>query len=217
MFVSTSRVAQELGLSRRRVSELVRTGDLEATSVGGRWLIDAGTVAQFRVQRRVNGRPWDSDLAWEMLKALSGLGGELSSRAELRLLNTDAEMFAAQIQRLIEVQCFQARKLDLNDFHVFLTGESALSQIDNSVLGAVRQTHLYTDVSDIAQYFDAARYLQGNLVVYRWRDGKNRVVTQTPSALIAVDAARSPDSRIRYAGIDYLRQELETWQEIHSQ
>lgn len=217
MFVSTSRVAQELGLSRRRISELVRTGDLEATNVGGRWLIDAGTVAQFRVQRRVNGRPWDSDLAWELLNALSGVGGGLSSRAELRLLNTDEVMFAAQIHRLVEVQCFQARKLELNDSHVFLTGESALSMIDNNVLGSARQTHLYTDVSNIVQYFDAARYLQGNLVVYRWRDGKNRVVTETPSALIAVDAARSPDSRIRYAGFEYLRQELETWREIHSQ
>lgn len=217
MYVSTSRVAQELGLSRRRVTELVRTGGLEATNVAGRWVIDAAEVAKYRVLNRVNGRPWDSDLSWEMITAISGLGGEISTRAELRLLNTDALTFVSQIHRLITVEWFQARNIDEQSARVFLTADSAISLIDHDVLGTSSAMHLYTDIADIPRAFDAVSYVQGNLAVYRWRDGKQRVVGNTPSILIAIDAARSTDARVRAAGIEFVEQELRSWQEIHSQ
>ena len=216
MYVSTARVAQELGLSRRRVSELVRTGGLDATNVAGRWVIDAAEVAKFRVLHRANGRPWDSDLAWEMINALSGGGGEISSRAEMRLLNTEVLTLISQIQRLIKVEWFQARVVSEQDPHVFFTGDSAISMIDHEVLGTSSTVHLYTDVTDVSRHFDAVSYVQGNLAVHSWRDGTQRVTEETPSILIAIDAARSTDARVRAAGFAFVEQELGLWQEIHS-
>lgn len=216
MFVSTSRVAKELNLTRRRVTELARSGNLDASYVAGRWLIDASEVAKYRVLHRAVGRPWDSNLAWEMITALSGHGGNISARAELRLLNADASNFISQVQRLINVEWFEARNTVENDPHVFLTADSAITSIDQHVVGISKTLHLYTDVTQVARHFDATRYVQGNLAVYSWRDGINRVEESTPPILIAVDAARSTDARVRAAGVNFVEQELRTWQEIHS-
>lgn len=216
MFVSTSRVAKELQLSRRRVTELVRSGSLDATLIAGRWVVDASEVAKYRVLHRVNGRPWDSDIAWEMISALNGQGGQLSSRAELRLLNTDAPHFIAQVQRLIDVEWFEARNVREDDSHAFQTGDSAIASIDHLVIGGSKTLHIYTDVVNVALHFEATSYVQGNLAVYSWRDGIRRVSGSTPSILIAIDAARSTDARVRAAGINFVEQELTAWQEIHS-
>lgn len=217
MFVSTTRVAQELGLSRRRISELVRTGGLDATYVAGHWVVDSSDVAKFRVLHRAQGRPWDSTLAWEMINELSGHGGDISSRAELRLLNTNAVTFIAQVQRLIQVDWYEARKLNGQNLPGCLTGDSAISTIDRHLLGSSNALHLYTNVVDVVQHCDAVRYVQGNLAVYSWRDGAQRVLDSTPSVLIAIDAARSTDARVRASGIEFVEQELSAWQEIHSQ
>lgn len=217
MYISTSRVAKELQLSRRRVTELVRTGSLDATLVAGRWVIDASEVAKYRILQRANGRPWDPNIAWEIISELSGQGGNLSSRAELRLLNTDSLQLIAQVQRLIDVEWFEARNVRENDPHLFQTGDSAVSSINHHVVGASKTLHAYTDLDNVSRHFDATSYVQGNLAIYTWRDGICRVEGSTPYILIAIDAARSTDARVRAAGIDYVEQELTAWQEIHSQ
>lgn len=216
MFYSTTQVAQELGLSRRRISELVRVGELTATNIAGRWLVDASTVARFRIVDRAIGRPWDSNLAWEMITALSGQNDHVSARAFRRLLATSVESLIQHIHRLIAVEHYEAEDIDEADPHIFRTGESAIARIDNLLTGAGTEFHLYTDIQNIPQHFRTVRSVQGNLVVHSWRDGIKRVTEETPSMLVAIDAAGSADPRVRYAGIEFVTKELQKWQEKHS-
>ena len=217
MLMSTTEVAKELGLSRRRVTELVRDGALEAQRLSGdRWVIEERSLAQFQIRDRISGRPWDGDIAWEIIQVLSGLSDEVSSRAALRLRKTEARTLAAQVQRLIDVEKYDARHLDAQDQHLFLTGDSAVNVIDPRIHGGSDVLHAYTDVDNAGRHFDAVRYGQGNLALYSWRDGKQRVVGMTPTALIAIDAARSGDARVRHTGYEFIEKGRQAWLEKHT-
>lgn len=55
MLISTGDAARELGVSFRRIEQLITTGRLPAQQVGGRWLIDPADLD--RVRSRPPGRP----------------------------------------------------------------------------------------------------------------------------------------------------------------
>lgn len=217
MLMSTAEAAKELGLSRRRVTELVRDGALEAQRLSGdRWVIEERSLAQFQIRDRISGRPWDSGIAWEIIQVLSGVVDEISPRAALRLRKADSRTLTAQVQRLIKVEKYDARHLDAQDQHLFLTGDSAVKAIDPRIHGGSDVLHAYTDVDNVGRHFDAVRYGQGNLALYSWRDGKQRVVGVPPAALIAIDAARSGDSRVRNAGYEFIEKGRQAWLEKYT-
>ena len=217
MLMSTTEVAKELGLSRRRVTELVRNGVLEAQQLSGnRWVIEERSLAKFQIRGRIPGRPWDSDVAWEIIQALSGFEPRLSARAELRLRNSDFVLLVAQVQRLIDVKKYDAKNLDPQDRNLFLTGDSGISVIDSRIHGDNDVVHAYTDVDNVGLNFNAVPYSQGNLAVYSWRDKKQRVLGATPPALIAIDATRSGDARVRHAGYEFIEKGREAWLETRT-
>lgn len=212
--MSTTEAAKELGLSRRRVTEFVRDGALEAQLLSGnRWVIDERSLAQFKIRDRRPGRPWDSGVAWDIVEALSDSGHLLSARSALRLRVTDSVTLAAQVKRLITIEKYDARKLDALDKNLFLTGDSAVSVIDPSIHGGIDVVHAYSGVDNVARHFNAIPYSQGNLAVYSWRDGKQRVFGATPWALIAIDATRSGDARVRHAGYECIEKGRKSWLE----
>jgi excisionase family DNA binding protein len=62
--------AEALGVSRVRVQHMLRDGQLQAESVGGRWIIPRHEV--FRAQRvpRVGGRPFSPERCWGVVDDL---------------------------------------------------------------------------------------------------------------------------------------------------
>lgn len=216
MFISTLQAAEQLGVTRRRVSELVRSGALQGVELSGRYLIDSSTLGRFAITTRVNGRPWDQDLAWEVLRALSGEHLEVSSRVQQRIVANTPEEIASQINRLLVASRFQALALDGNKNHLALTGESAVDRLGVHLAGNSERVSGFSLVENSKQVFDAVPYSDGNLVLYSWRDGKKRVLERTPQALVAVNCMASENSRVREAGKVSLQQMRKAWLAKHS-
>jgi excisionase family DNA binding protein len=85
--VSIPQAAATLGLSAGRVHAIVVNGQLPATKVGGRWLIERGEVERRRRQGQLKGRPFAAHNAWALLLLASGEdpgGIDPSVRSRLR-------------------------------------------------------------------------------------------------------------------------------------
>lgn len=57
---TTTSAAEALGVSKRRVRQLIELGRLKATKHGRDWLIDGASVEELRGQDRKAGRPKSS-------------------------------------------------------------------------------------------------------------------------------------------------------------
>lgn len=57
MMMTTNEAAAALGLTRRRVNELIRAGKLRAEKPGRDWIVDAASVEELKAQNRTGGRP----------------------------------------------------------------------------------------------------------------------------------------------------------------
>lgn len=61
--VTTAEAGEILGITRRRVRQLIQAGQLTATKIGRDWLLGKAEVEQFAKRRRPPGRPpgrpWD--------------------------------------------------------------------------------------------------------------------------------------------------------------
>jgi excisionase family DNA binding protein len=70
-WLSADEAASILGVSARRVRQLLEAGDLEAEQVGGRALLHADSVRRRSQQQPRSGRPLSPELAWAVIAALS--------------------------------------------------------------------------------------------------------------------------------------------------
>lgn len=88
-FEGVPQVATELGVSQRRVRQMLADGQLAGQRLGREWVIDPR--ARERVSRRQQsvGRPWNASSAWALLALANGEQPELApverSRAKQRL------------------------------------------------------------------------------------------------------------------------------------
>lgn len=73
-WVSVSEAASCLGVDPSRVRALAASGELEASRVGSRWLVDAAGVERYAAKRpyRRAGRPFGGGLAWALLAMAAG-------------------------------------------------------------------------------------------------------------------------------------------------
>lgn len=62
--MSAPEVAQQLGVSLRRVHDMIRSGELDAERLGRQWMVDAASLPP---HRRRAGRPMSRRIAWAML------------------------------------------------------------------------------------------------------------------------------------------------------
>jgi excisionase family DNA binding protein len=70
--LSVSEIANELGLSERRVRALLKAGQLRGERVGRSWLVSRHAVEQFRRRPRQRGRQLNARNAWALLALLAG-------------------------------------------------------------------------------------------------------------------------------------------------
>ncbi len=68
-YVSVSDAASELAVSQARVRRMISAGQLRARKLGGRWLVDAGSLAR---PRPVSGRPMSVRMAWALMEMAEG-------------------------------------------------------------------------------------------------------------------------------------------------
>lgn len=209
-------VAQELGLSARRVRNLLAHGQLSGQRVGRSWVINDPDLRRFQERRRVAGRPWKPSAAWALLaQAASNLQVEISpvqrSRARQRLEDVGIAGSLPQLRnRAVE--------------HRYYAHPAALRRIADEagvvLAGVSAGPHVGADLIDIADDLDVyVNDAQAQRIVQRYALEDNsdrpnllaRVVPAddwpfpagmkvAPVAVVAVDLMEHADSRARRAG-----------------
>lgn len=98
--LSVAEAAAELGVSARRVRQMLADGVLDGERIGRAWVVDAEQLRAVKHRRPRVGRPWGAASAWALLALADGGEPELSpverSRARKRL----AEGLDAVVGRL---------------------------------------------------------------------------------------------------------------------
>lgn len=115
-FVSVRQAAQSLGVDGSRVRQLLHDGQLRGSMVGGRWIVDAGSVRDRKLAAPEPGRPLSARNAWGALAMLSGfrpagLSDPERSRLRRRLRNLAAHggLSVARLQKLLAARA-EARR-----------------------------------------------------------------------------------------------------------
>jgi excisionase family DNA binding protein len=213
--LGVAEAAAELGVSERRVRQMLADGVLDGERIGRAWVIDAGQLRSAGHLRPKVGRPWSAASAWALLALADGKELELSpverSRAKKRL----AEGLARAVGRL-------AARAELHRFYAHPSVIDRLAQAPKIVRGGVsaavehkvdllaqdgfdgyiRASDLDSLVSRFALEGDAER---PNVVlrvvddaVWPFREGQRAA----DRAVVAVDLLESDDARSRRSGAE---------------
>ena len=129
--------ASELGVSCRRVRQMLARGTISGQRVGNTWVLDPSVLEPLKRQRPAAGRPWQPESAWALLAVASGRDAALSpsqrSRARRRL-NAGLASFLAQLSVRATLCSFYAHPSTLSliaaETDVILSGISTAASPD---------------------------------------------------------------------------------------
>jgi excisionase family DNA binding protein len=230
--MSTPEAASTLGVSARRVRQLLEAGELEADVIGGRSLIDADSVYRRLEHRPAPGRPLSPELAWALLAALS-LGelpwneALLSAAPDRRLRHRLIHQLssphdAGEWRRLLRRRADPMRYWAHPSVHRGLLGDQLVSAgraraasahgLDVSPGG---ERYIYVPRSRLGEL--EARYAleadpQGALVLMVYDDGKHMKVPKpghpAPVAVAVVDMLDSNDARMQHQAATWLSETI---------
>lgn len=220
-YLSTDEAAQQLGVTPRRIVQLLNQHVLDGHRVQRDWLVSASSVQQRQALTAARGRPMTSQTARSLVDALDRDVSLPARRADL-VRNRDPELLSSAIAHSVVIDTFMTRdpKTALERLH--LTGESALDRITSlpgeALIGTAREVHGYLQSTSLEDLIDDAMLVrsdEGTVHIYRFRDDEFPW-TETPATLIAVDAARSMNSRVRTAGLEALDRKRTRWLARHT-
>jgi len=225
--LSTREVAEQLGVTARRVQALVKQGDLDAVRVGRTLLIEPESVARHQARGSAPTRPLSPRMSWAAL--LSEIGTTdiervskafgLSSSERGRLMNLHRRPSADWTwlaRRRAHTQRYAVRSAYLADIvtttGVLTSGVSALDHYNINLTTQVNTAEVYAQahvVEMLAREFALRADSAGNLIVHVL-SGIDAVTqfleerTTMPSATVAVDLLEAGESRARRAGLELL-------------
>lgn len=214
--LSVADAARRLGISEQRTREMVRRNELRGRRIGNRtWLVDTASVRD-RVQADVGrGRPWAEHTVDAIIAALSD-GSRIDAKSAARLRVTDTDQLWRKLAQRVTVRRFTTRRTDLVREHLSLTGESAIDEIGEHLVGQSRVLHGYLRDIDLEDLIDDAGLVEdseGDVAIHDLRGvrtaGDDGVHARR--ALIAVDCARAGATRVRGAGIRALGEMKQAW------
>lgn len=200
---------------------MLRGQELVGRQIDGHiWQIDATSVQDRARADAGNGRPWADHTVEAIVEALSD-GIKIDPKSAYRLRRTETNQLWRKIAQAFTVRRYNARNLDTLHPHLALTGESAIEQIGERLVGQARSLHGYLHGMSLQEFIDEAGLVaagDGDLVVYQLRsggmyDGGASWIGDEYArrALIAVDCARSASTRVRSTGIRALDEMRNTW------
>ena len=210
-------VATVLGVSSRRVRQMLAHGTLAGQQVGRTWVVDRASLELFRHRRPLVGRPWQPTSAWALLAVASGRAAALSasqrSRARRRL-ETGLEHFLGRLAVRAESYRYYAHPsvvgMLANEAGVVRSGVSAASHYQLDVV-AVYEFEGYVRSSvlpDLVEQLALDEHSERPNVVLRvvkddfWPFGLDENVA--PAPVVAVDLLEAGDGRSRRAAIRLL-------------
>ena len=215
--LGVSDAAAELGVSSRRVRQMLAGGLLDGEKVGRVWMIDSDDLRRIGRSRPKVGRPWSAGSGWAVLALADGRGADLSpverSRAKKRLalgLEKIVDRLAARADR----RSFYVHPGVLAQLaessSVVRSGVSAAVDVGADMVaqgefeGYVSERHIVELVRSFAMDEHAAR---PNVVLREvddlaWPFEPGQKVASR--SVVAVDLLESDDPRSRRAGMSLL-------------
>ena len=217
--ISVLEAADELGVSGRRVHQMLADGRLPGARVGRSWVLDRQAVLQAAQSRVRAGRPWCPSSAWDVLAMASGVEIKGSAVDRFRARQRAEDGIAPLVGKLAsraERHQFYAHPSVLGELlehpGIVASGVSALG-FHNVDLVAIDQAEGYIPRSELASMIDeyeldnAADRPNVQLRVvddeYWPFEARQRYA---PLPIVAVDLLDSADERSRRAGQELLNQ-----------
>jgi len=211
--VGVAEAAEELGVSPRRVRQMLAHGLLRGERVGRAWVIDRSALRQIGDRRPEVGRPWRSASAWALLALANGediaVSASERSRARLRLesgLARSVGRLSARAQRrdFYAHPAVVRRLADSSD--VVRSGVSAASEYDLDVVASdLFEGYVRASVAPaLIERFALEQGAERPTVIMRvveddvWPFGDDQAVVPLP--VVAVDLLEAEDGRSRRAG-----------------
>ncbi|MDE0547608.1 hypothetical protein [Microbacterium sp. C7(2022)] len=214
--VTTADAARRLGLTQERVSQMLRSGELNGRRISARgWLVDLASVGDRSRSATVGGRPWSELRVRSVIDALS-TGDVAEARTRDAIRGAEVEVLWRKLAQSVSVRHFTARHPDVARDALVLTGESAIDILGERLVGRSAVVHGYLRDGDFEDLVDDAGLVEkagGAVAVYRFRSG-SRLWTagdRAPRALVAADCARSAAFRVRSIGVRALDEMRQAW------
>lgn len=212
--LTVSETAARLGMTPRRVQQLVTLGHLQQIARG---VIDVSSVERFEAVRGgVRTRAWALPTAWGAVALLSGLdarwlGVTQRSRLRARLREIDAAGLVERMRNRAEVTRYRGHASAQNRLASEMVVQRTPASLGLLGSGGVDGYLAPTDVQNLVAKHDLIRDDDG-LVTLRataFDVGIIRDIHDAGPVLTALDLAESLDVRERRAGTDFLTQTLE--------
>lgn len=218
--IAVPEAASILGLSPGRVRALVAQGQLSASKLGGRWLVERAAVEARKRQEVSDGRPFAPHNAWVLLllasdESVEGVDPSVRSRLRRALRLESLEKLGPRLFRRAEIRFLDAHPGEiahlLEDPELVRSGVSAAAEHGlDLVSGQEADGYLRADA---LEKFASSHALSpagsaGNVRLRlvpgeSWRFLAGRPVA--PLAAVALDLSEDPDSRSARAGHKALR------------
>lgn len=206
-----------LGVSPRRVHQMVASGQLDGRRIGRIWLLRDADVRREARMRRQAGRPWNASSAWNVLALANGdapRGSPVERSRAAKRLSDGLESLGARLSSRARSHWFYAHPSVLAELvsqpGVVACGLSALSEhrVDLVVADRCEAYARSSQVAGLLERFaldaDSDRpnaHLRA-VADEHWPFGPDQRVA--PAPVVAVDLLESEDERSRRAGRELL-------------
>jgi excisionase family DNA binding protein len=213
---SVAAVAERLGVTPRRVRQLLSAGEIVGERLGRDWVIDGDQLERHLSTRRPAGRPWTPQSAWAILAVANGLepaGSPIErSRARRRLAAHGLVALAGRLRARSETRRFYGHPAALErlvrESNVVLGGVSAAAYYGADLVGGdLLEAYVPARrlVPLVRRYGLEAEPDRHNLVLRVvddevWPFASD--VKVAPLPVVAVDLLDADDDRSRRAGRD---------------
>lgn len=220
--VPVADVAPRLGVTQRRVRAMIAAGRLDARKVGGRWLVERGSLTRAEESRRPRGRAFAPANAWAILlmaaarDSSDGYLGRLSpsvrSRARAWLRKADLLDLAPRLRGRARVLRLRAHSSDLSRIAAEPglvatgVGGAAEHRLDIAAPGVIELYAPARIASRLVRTYALEASTSPNVILHVvdgvWPFGAAQRVAPGPVA--ALDLVDHDDERTRRAGREYL-------------
>jgi excisionase family DNA binding protein len=213
--VSIPEAARALGLSAARVRNMAAHGQLDASKIGDRWLVERAAVEERRRREAVVGRPFAPRNAWALLllasgKEVEGIDPSVRSRLRRALRVEGLQELAPRLARRAEVRSYNAHPGEVS----YLFKRSNLIRSGISAAGAYKLDIVSgKEVDGYIRESSLRSLVKRHVLSEAGSDGnvRLRVVDKeswpflagariAPLAAVALDLAEDPDPRSARAG-----------------
>jgi len=219
--VSVSEAAGELGVSGRRVRQMLDEGSLLGRQVGGVWLVDSASLDLAVLKQRPAGRAWKASMCWSVLAVANSEDPNVEAYEKSRIFSRLDKVGLLGLAPRLRSRCTQyfyyghpsvIKRLEAEESLV-LSGVSAAGHhnVDIVVFDFV-EAYVSSDVLDrLVEHYALAENMERPNIILRsvdenvWPFVKAQKFASWP--IVAVDLLESNDGRTRRAARELIERE----------